>query len=132
MKIFLIPILLLLSFFCKSQDTQQKYHFKYVYYIITNNETKEKREIPTGKDADVIYDTFFKSYKTVWTDNENIRAGTSFIYLKNEGEMDLVRDDTKTQYLVWNLMTAKDKLFIIFKEPRDNHMVMILFTNQIL
>lgn len=133
MKNLILIIFFLLSLNLFSQErTIEDHNFRYVYYLITDKATNSEKKIPTGNDAVVTYDSFYKKYTTIWTDNKNIRAQANFNYINSEKEMNIFEDDNKNQYFINDHIKKYDKLFITMTEYSNDKIVTIFFTNKML
>ena len=121
--------LLFLLFSIYSFAQKKEYNFKYVYYVLTNKTTGQEQVFPTGTDAVVIYDTFYKSYETVWTDSKNFRGGNKFEYLRDEEEMKLVQEETsKELYRAYHLESKN--IFVLAPIKLNKGMIVLIwFTN---
>lgn len=132
-----IKLLLLFTFFLNmnliaQERKTEKYDFKYVYYIITDNKTNIKKELPKGSDAIITYDTFYKKYYALWTDEKNVRAGVNFYHMDSNNDMTLVKDDNEIIYYVTNEIKKYDKLFFTMKNYVNDKIITIYFTNEML
>lgn len=112
MKNILIVLVILLPFHSFSQDTNKLYfnngHLKFVVLDSNNNVI---RDIPAGKNVNVVYDKFFKSYYITYLDDKNVSSHFDLKYIKTyENGLILYNDIVEnTNYTVYDLLLLGKK-----------------------
>jgi hypothetical protein len=91
-------------------------------FVFFNAETEKiVSTVPRGKNVELIYDSFFKSWTIRYDDENGIRQATKWTYLQDlqEGEV-MVQGVGGTNHKMMNLIESQGRLVILFDKPLEN------------
>src|SRR5438270_11207137 len=112
MKIFSLFILLFVNTCAKCQNEQSTLHYKADgIYMVFDEGAKEVNRVPLGKNVNIDYDTFFKSY-SIWYTNEEGKLQNVFMkYILVDTKTHLIKmsDRNETMYYVNDIDYVKEK-----------------------
>ena len=112
MKTFTLFILLFVDTCANCQSEQSTLHYKAdgIYMVFYDGE-KEVNRVPLGKNVNIDYDSFFKSY-SIWYTNEEDKLQNVFMkYILIDTKTHLIKmsDKNETMYYVNDINYVKDK-----------------------
>jgi len=112
-----------LLFISNSQnDTKLKYKADGIYLVFNDmNTLKQISEIPYGKDVELTYDDFFKSWIIRFTDKNGERTPIKFEYLKSNPDGSFEMKDTHGNWFTCynKINTKKELIFVSNKIEND-------------
>lgn len=124
LSLFLILLHFTTTLYCQKSDTKTSYKAPGIYIVTLKNGVEELRK-PIGNNVTITYDSFFKSFFILYTNEDGISESLDLEYLKDEDFMKGVKtvkmiDKFKNIYYVVNLLAEIGKLKILVpKEYSD-------------
>jgi len=115
-----IILLLIGTIFSVTLSAQSKTKIEYsasgMYYCYADTAKAGKKdgEIPAGRDVQIFYDTFFKSWDIAFIDKEGKKQASSFYYVYTESDNSTrCSDDFQTPYTVYNNIETKGTIRLV-------------------
>lgn len=128
----LFLVLFIVNSFAYSQSENNiiKYKADGIYIVLQNDNGEQLTKIPFGKNVEIEYDTFFKTFEIQYQNREGGIDVMKLLFL-SEKEIDGVKlfqmkDDFGTTYNVLGNIDKIGKLIIIFDKKNEDGNITLL------
>lgn len=117
--------------YSQSESSILKYKADGIYIVLQNNKGEQLTRIPFGKDVEIEYDTFFKTFDITYVDREGSIDGMELLFLSDR-EYDGVKyhqmkDEHGNIYNVFGNVDKTGKLLLILdKKDEDGNLILLV------
>lgn len=114
-----------------AQEGTLKFKGEGMYFLYSDPKTLVcKHKIPVGKNVQLTYDTFFKSWRIEYTDESGTIKPIKLTYVSDDTDGINMLDTYKNKYKIMNLIEEKKK-FVLISDQIINGLIFTIVITEI-